>query len=143
MNRPLGKTVVLWLSSIACLLALVGCNAKQDMATAGNALSELHSRLITQQDDQIFAEATPEYKKAMTAESSRDFFKRIRSKLGAPHASKPISVQVNHMPAGTFIVCQFQTSFDKGNARENITWHVQDGKPRLVVYQLISPLLTD
>jgi Protein of unknown function (DUF4019) len=135
--------VVSRLAGFACLLVIVSCNAKQDALMAESALGQLHNHLAAHEDDQIFAEATPEFQKAMNAENSRDFFKRIRGRLGAPHASKPISIQVNHMPAGTFMVCQFQTSFDKGNAQENVTWHLQDGKPRLVVYQVISPKLTE
>jgi hypothetical protein len=125
------------------MLALLGCNLKQDTTTAERALSELHSRLTDHQDDQIFIEATPEYQKAMSAESSREFFKRIRSKLGTPHASTPIRIQANHTPAGIFLVCQFHTSFDNGSAQENVTWHLQDGKARLVVYQVVSPLLAE
>jgi hypothetical protein len=143
MSRRGVRVLISWLVGGACLLALVSCYAKQDVSIAESALDQLHNHVSAQQDDLIFAEATPEYQRSMNAESSRAFFNRIRRKLGAPHASKPISIQVNHMPAGTFMVCQFQTRFDKGNAKENITWHLQDGKPRLVVYQVISPLLTD
>jgi len=135
--------VASWLAGFACLLVIVSCHAKQDASIAESALGQLHNHLTGQEDDQIFADAAPEYQKSMNVEANHAFFNRIRRKLGAPHASKPISIQVNHMPAGTFMLCQFQTSFDKGNAQENVTWHLQDGKPRLVVYQVISPLLTE
>ena len=45
------------------------------------------------------------------------------------------------MPSGTFFFAQYETRFQKGSARENFTWRVENGKLRLVGYFVASPLL--
>lgn len=125
----------------ACFMVLISCSEERNVSIAQSAVDELHNLLKAQADEVIYAEATVEFQKSMDAAASRAFFERIRRNLGAPHVSRLISIRVNHMPAGTFLVCQFQTSFDKGDAQENVTWRLQNGKPRLVGYYLRSPLL--
>jgi hypothetical protein len=45
------------------------------------------------------------------------------------------------MTAGVFIQAIYQTHFEKGDAQEDFTWRVEAGTPRLMGYQISSPLL--
>ena len=130
-----------------CLVLLVSCSMTQDVGLvqqAPSAVESFHQQLNAQQGEQILSSATPEFQKAMSKDTYLAFFARIRRKLGTPISSKPTSIFVNHVPGATLIVAQFQTKFDKGDAQENFTWRVDNGKPRLLGYQIGSPLvLTD
>ncbi len=117
----------------------MSCSTKYVSITE-RAVDEFHERLRSLQDERIISDATPEFQKSMRAES-RVFFVRIRKTLGTPRRSRPISVHVNHMPAGTFIAAQYETSFEKGDAQEDFTWRIQEGKPLLLGYHVSSPLL--
>ncbi len=130
--------------AVACgclMLLMLSCSFKQELSMTRSAVEGFHNRLEAQEDKQILTDATPEFRKSMNAETGGTLFARIRRKLGSPRVSKPISIRVNRMLTGTFIVAQFETSFDKGDAQENFTWRLQDGKPRLDAYSVNSPLL--
>ena len=80
------------LIACACLM-LASCSIKHDFTVVPRAVDEFHHRLDTQQDELIFKEATPEFQKSMSAETSHAFFTRIGRKLGMVTSSSPARTQ--------------------------------------------------
>jgi len=133
--------VIRWPIASGYLLLLMSCSINQYSSMAQAAADEFHRRLEAKEDDRIFTEATPAFRKAISAETSRGYFARIRRKLGMPRFSQLTNIQVNHTPSGTLIAARFRTTFDRGDAEEIFTWSVQDGSPRLAEYFINSALL--
>jgi uncharacterized protein DUF4019 len=114
---------------------------EQNIEIARNAANEFHRRLEAKQEGQIVAEADPLFMVSNSRDSTIAMLTRVRRKLGAVRASEPAGVQVNVMPQGTFIVAQFRTRFEKGEAQEKFTWIIHEGKSQLAGYFVDSPLL--
>src|SRR5271166_2551595 len=140
--KRLGELIAPVTCVFLCVAVLTCCSRRQDISTALNAADAFHSQLARGQYEQIFSEATPEFQNSISRDGSRTLFARIIKGLGNPESSSFTRVQVNHMPAGSFIVAQSRTKFEKGEAIENFTWRVNEGKPFLVAYTVSSPLLT-
>lgn len=109
---------------------------------AQTAADEFHRRLGDKEDEQILANAAPEFRNAIGTEPAA-LFARIRTKLGIPHDSRPMNVQARHMQSGNFIIGRFITKFDEGDAQENFMWRIQNGNLYLVKYSIESSLMTD
>jgi hypothetical protein len=124
---------------LSCLLLSTSCSADRDISLARAAVNEFHGRLKSRQFERIFADATPDYQRAMSAEASQAFFVRMSTSLGSPVSCQVTRVQVNHMPRGTLIVVQAETKFDRGSAQEQFTWRVEGQGTRLVAYTASSP----
>ncbi len=107
-----------------------------------NAVEEFHHRLRTKQDERIFADAAPEFRNSMSREESQTFFEKVRMRLGAPELTQRVSISINHSTSGQFLVCQYQTRFRNGEARESFTWRVENGRLALTRYFINSPLMS-
>lgn len=123
------------------LMLLASCSMRQNIPMAQAAVDEFHARLRVGEYDLILSDATPEFRHSIGEEALRSFLARVRNVLGAVDQSQLINLRVNHMPSGTFFFAQHETRFQKGSARENLTWRVENGKLRLVGYFVASPLL--
>jgi hypothetical protein len=120
---------------------LCSCISGQHFKAAEDARDRFHQRLRAHEFEKILNDATPDFRKSMSDDAGPVFFSRVSNILGAPISSKPVTVRENHMTAGVFIQAIYQTHFEKGDAQEDFTWRVEAGTPRLMGYQISSPLL--
>lgn len=111
------------------------------MSAAQGAVDEFHHQLDTAQDELVWRQAAREFQHSMTIDDTHALFARIRSGLGPSQSSRAVQLHVNHMPAGTFMTARFKTKFGKGEAEEDFSWVVRDGKPRLLGYFVKSASL--
>jgi hypothetical protein len=115
---------------------------KQNLSMAQLAVDGFHQSLKVHDDGAIAVDVAPAFYQSVGVEARRAYLARIRSTLGAPVSSSPINVHVDHMPAGTFLSARYQTHFEKGEAQEDFSWRIENGRPYLVAYSAASPLLT-
>ena len=123
------------------LMLLTACSMKQDISMAQRAAEGFHQSLRVHQDGAITVDVAPGFYQAVGVQGRRAYLARIRSALGAPVSSSLINVHVDHMPAGTFLSARYQTQFENGNAQEDFSWRIENGRPYLVAYVAASPLL--
>jgi len=100
-----------------------------------------HDRLRTARFGQIFADAAPDYHRAMNLQASEAFFAQVSTSLGSPGSYGITGVQVNYTTGGTLIVLQAETKFDRGSAHEQFTWRLEGQRALLVGYNLSNPVL--
>lgn len=106
-----------------------------------HAADDFHASMMAHEDGRASVDTAPEYYRAVGAEERRAYFGRIRSTLGKPLSSSAVSVHVSHMQAGTFLYGRFQTKFERGDALEDFSWRVDQGRVYLMAYAAVSPLL--
>ncbi len=132
---------VAWLATALLLVLLPGCSMKQDMSMAQRAVNEFHASLKAHKEGDVAVDVSPRFYQSVDVGARRAYLARIRSTLGAPLSSSPINVHVDHMPAGTFLSARYRTHFEHGDAQEDFSWQVENGRPYLVAYAVTSPVL--
>jgi hypothetical protein len=132
---------VAWSALALFLILLAGCSMKQDLSMAQRAADGFHQSLKAHADGTIAVDVAPAFYEVVGMEARRTYLARIRSTLGAPVSSSLLNVHVDHMPAGTFLSARYQTHFEKGDAQEDFSWRIENGRPYLVAYTAASRLL--
>jgi hypothetical protein len=132
---------VAWLTSAFSLMFLLGCSRKQDVSMVQHAVDEFHQSLKAHEDGTVAVDLAPAFYQSVGVEARRAYLARIRSRLGSPLSSSPLNIHVDQLPAGTFLSARYQTRFENGDAQEDFSWQIENGRPYLVAYTAASPLL--
>jgi hypothetical protein len=91
--------------------------------------------------DQIYAEASDEFKAAATAEDLTKLLAAIDRKLGAFQSSTSSSWSVNYSTSGTSVVYAVRSLFANGSGDETFSFLIRDGKALLAGYNIQSSAL--
>ena len=136
-HRFLSKRMALLLGA----LAFCGCSTSKDVDVASRAVRQFHEQVNAGQDDAIYTAADATYKEAMTRDTNRSFFSRIRRKLGAFKKGERTGYLVNATTNGTFVRFHYKTHCVGGELEEEFVWRVEADRAILVRYEANSPLL--
>jgi hypothetical protein len=121
-----------------CVLALLGCSAQADIAASERAVEEFRALLAAQQHEKIYSGSSSELKQSVSQADLDKLLDAIHRKLGKVSAAQPTAWHVNVNTAGTFVTLGYQTTFEHGEATERFVYRIEDGKARLVSYQINS-----
>lgn len=129
-------------SLLAVVAILSGCSSTlQSKAKAEKAVENFHSQLNSQQFEQIYKDATPEYRRSTNLQESNELFSAIHRKLGNVKDAHETGFFVNVNFNGTFVRVGYNTQFESGPAQEDFTWRVELDGPRLIGYNVNSRAL--
>lgn len=91
--------------------------------------------------DQIYDEATDEFRRSGTREDLMHFFEKVYDKMGSAGEPNSPGFHVNWRNGVVWVDQTFNTQFLKGQAQEYFVWKIQQDQPRLYNYRIDSPNL--
>lgn len=145
-THPLPQVVLILL---AVLVSLSSCAPSQKQIgippEAQTTIDAVSADIDAGNDEKIYQDAADEWRQASTPEQTKEFFKTLRTKLGA------VKSRVFHMArgeqneggvkTGQSYVVQYQTSFERGEGMETFTLVERDGRWQLARYFVNSEAL--
>jgi hypothetical protein len=118
------------------------CSMSRDVEIARQAVEQFHRQISAGQYDAIYDAADPAYRQSLSREANRNFFSRIRHKVGALQNTKNTFYFVNAATKGTLVRLQYKTQCRKGELDEQFILRVEENRAALVRYETSSPLLS-
>ncbi len=137
----------LWLFIASPFVFMGGCSlilfhAKSAyLPTAIAASARLHEQLGRGDGAQIYADADPAFRAALTPNTAASFLARVRRKLGTCQYSGPTGWNVNTDSSGTFVTVIYRDQCTNGDGDETLRWKIYDGEAHLIAINVNSPLL--
>jgi hypothetical protein len=123
------------------MLLLVGCSGGDDLAATEKAVDEFHAALNAGDFARIHDDAAGEWKKVSSKPDSIQLFEAVRNKLGPFVSGKQVGWNVNYGTSGTIVVVQYDSKFQRGDARETFTYRRLGDDAQLVGYNINSRVL--
>ena len=131
----------------ATLLALVlalcapGCFFVVDTAPAEAEVEQFHRLLDEGRFETLYAQTGSEFKAASKQEEFVAILEAVHRKLGTVQKCEKTRTDTNVSNRGNSVGLTYQTTFAEGPATERFSFHIVDGKPVLVGYNVNSNLL--
>ncbi|MDQ1637724.1 MAG: hypothetical protein QOF62_1063 [Pyrinomonadaceae bacterium] len=125
-------------------LALLGansCDSKESKRTAENAVEKFHVLFNEGGYNEIYDRADQTYRDAISETDTIALFAMLRQKLGNVRQSKQVGWSIDSSTLGTTVRLEYKTEFANGKATEQFTFLESSGDPRLMNYDIQSPLL--
>ena len=126
---------------IALMMSLGACSGGKDLARSEQAIARFHEQLNSNQFDEIYKNASPEWKGASSQADSQKLFAAVRKKLGPFQSGKQVGWRANYGTGGSTVVVQYDSKYEKGAATEIFTYRPSDPTPVLIGYNINSPVL--
>jgi hypothetical protein len=123
------------------VLLLAACSGSAERAGAEKAVLKFHQQLNSAAYEQIYAASDSGLKKATSKADMVKLLEAVHSKLGAFQTGTQSGWQVNYNTGGNNTVIQFDSNFQKGKATETFTFVGNSDAPRLLAYNVNSPVL--
>jgi hypothetical protein len=136
---------VLWKLSLAAtsliLLFLAWqCDSafREGRSLANVAVRQFHEKLNQGRYEEIYREADEGFSRPGKHDQMVRFLEAVHVRLGNAGAANLANMRVNATTGGTFIVAQYNTTFDQGSAVETFTWIRSRGALKLSGYNIQS-----
>jgi hypothetical protein len=141
--RYKGRKWVLLAGSLVALLLLWTCgrSAYHAYKTEASAMERFHRQLDNAEYEDIYGDATDEFRSAGTREQQIALFKTIHEKMGNSGKCSVKGFHINASTKGTFVNAVYTTVFAAGSANEYFVWRMDTDQPRLWSYHMDSPSL--
>jgi hypothetical protein len=143
-RRRRERNPVTWIIiGIVLLVVLYSCgrSAYGFYKIANSATVRLHQQLNQAQYEQIYAEASDEFRNHGTRLESLEFLKKLHDVLGAQKSSSMKNIKVNRTNKGTFVSLVYDTAFELGRADEQFVWMIDGDQAILYGYHVNSDRL--
>ena len=131
-----------WLMA-APLLALAGCSIGKDVPIAEQGAVALHKQYNDGKCANIRKDSAPEFKGMSTDKGWQFVCDQLTTGLGKFQSSKQTGWQDQIMNGDHRISIVYDSTFEKGKAREEFLYRIQDGKGILLGYHINSPVFDD
>jgi hypothetical protein len=142
MNPP---KRVLWKWSLAVTGLIVlflawqcGSAFRQGRGLATAAVRDFHLRLNGAQYEEIYRQADEGFTRPGKHDDLVTFLGAVHTKLGNAGVENLTKMRVNATTSGTFIVTEYNTTFERGSAVETFTWVKVGGSLKLYGYDIHS-----
>ena len=126
--------LLLSLCAPACFLAV-------DTGPAEAEVEHFHRLLDGGRFQEFYAETGDEFKAASKQEEFVPILEAVHRKLGTVQKSEKTRTDTNVSNRGTSVGLTYTTTFSEGPATERFQFHIVEGKPVLVGYNVNSNLL--
>lgn len=126
---------------VPVLLALAGCNIKQELNRADAAVASFHGKLDREQYDQLWSSSADGMKKASPQPEFVRFLKAIHTKLGNVNATHETGFNINENNGVTSVTVSYDTDFEKGKANETFVFLEEGQRLELLNYNINSMAL--
>lgn len=140
MVRASGKYLAVF-SLLAALVLLAGCSSSESIKAAEAGVAHFRELMAAKKFDQVYAEASDEFKAASTAADLTKLLAAIDRKLGAFKSSTSNGWRVNYNTRGTSVVYGVKSLFENGSGDETFSFLIKDGKAVLAGYNIQSSAL--
>jgi len=131
-----------FLSTIIFVLFTTACNSTESRRLAVRGVDEFHSPMNSEEYHLIYSEADDAFHQAASEADLIALLQGIHQKLGAIRQSNLQSYQAGWFTGeGTRVALAYETEFANGSGSEQFVWHIRDGRPRLVRYNINSNAL--
>lgn len=108
---------------------------------ASGAVEQFHHQMNLGDYDQIYDEATEEFRRSDSRENMTRFFEKISIKMGSVGEPHSAGFHVNWRNGVVWVDQTFNTQFLNGQAQEYFVWKIQQDQARLYNYRINSPNL--
>jgi len=108
---------------------------------ASGGVGRFHHQMNVGDYDQIYDEATEEFRRSGTREDLKSLFEKIHDKMGSAGEPKAAGFHVNSRNGVVWVDQTFNTQFLNGQAQETFVWKIEQDKPFLHSYRIHSPNL--
>lgn len=142
------RSGTLWKWSLAITLAVsiffmwqCGAAFVNGRSLADTAVRQFHEELNEGRFQNILDDASEGFSNGATNQDPLKFFSGLHAKLGAAGAGTLVSMKVNVGFGGTFLVCEYNTTFAFGAAVETFTWKKAGATLKLAGYSIVSNAL--
>jgi hypothetical protein len=135
------RNPLVWLAFILiALLILYSCGRKAYSAyRIGEAATiEFHNRLDRAGYEQIYVDATEEFRRHGSRAEELAFLEKVHIAMGNKQASHLQGFHVNTFNGVTYVALRNATTFDKGSADEQFVWQINDSGAKLYGYHIDS-----
>jgi hypothetical protein len=143
--RKTTKTVlwILLLAAVAMLLGLGTCGRSEyrQYRMVDGAVAAFHGQLDRAQYEDIYGEATDQFRGTGSRQQAIAFLKQVHGKMGASGKSSIRGLDVSVSTQGRFVSAAYASEFAQGPATESFVWRMDQDQPRLWNYQVDSPNL--
>ncbi len=117
--------------------SLLSCSPSNDKSVAARSVQEFHQRFNNSAFSEIYGNAEPGLRALMPKESFLASMKAMREGQGAVIESKEIGIAYNYSSEGNMVKVQHEVTYEKGKAKEEFTWLIENGRARLRAYRFI------
>ena len=140
-NGKLGVGAILVGGAVVALLLVGTCGRStyHSYKAADSAVGHFHEQLDGSEYEEIYSDATDEFRNASSRQQQIGFLKMVHDKMGN---SGKRSIQGFHVTAstkGSFVNVVYQTEFVAGPVKEYFVWRMDQEHPRLWGYHIDSP----
>lgn len=136
---------VLWKCSIIVSLVVLGFLMWQcgSAFVVGRSLSNVavqhfHDELNREQYEQIFTEADDAFQRSASKSEMIKVLDRVHTRLDTSGQQELLNFTVTATLEGTYIVVDYTTKFEHGEATEQFTWSKSGGRLKLHDYHIES-----
>jgi Protein of unknown function (DUF4019) len=149
-HAPISRAskTVLWKWSFVATAAILvflmwqcGSALYRGRQLAETAVREFHRNFNTGQYEQVYLAADPTFAQNANHEELLKLLEAVHRKLGDAKSEKLLSLNVNTLPSGTFIITRYTTVFTLGTATETFTWIKRGSTLKLYGYNIQSNAL--
>lgn len=123
---------------LAALLFLSACGSSESITQAEAQIYPFREMVAAKKFSQIYAESSPELKKAINEKDFVALLAAVERKLGNVKQSTKTRWHVSFHTSGTFVTLVYDTQFFGGAANESFVFHVVESKPLLAGYNISS-----
>jgi hypothetical protein len=116
-----------------------GTGAYHNYQIAFGAVDRFHHQMNLGDYDQIYDEATDEFRRSGTRQDLKSLFEKIHDKMGSAGEPRAAGFHVNWRNGVVWVDQTFNTPFLHGQAQESFVWKIEQGKPFLYHYRINSP----
>ncbi len=119
----------------ACGLFAAGCEAAKGKPFAEKAVEEFHAQMSAQQFAQIYAAASPEFKKATEEAAAIEYLTAVHGKLGKFKSTSQTGFNASVDNGVSQIKLEYATEYENGKVNETFVYKVEGEKVSLVNYK--------
>jgi len=118
-----------------------GRSTYRNLEIASDAVDHFHHQLNLGDFDEIYDQATDEFRRSGTREDVTRFFEKVHDKMGSVGDRNSAGFHVNWRNGVVWVDQTFNTQFLNGRAQEYFVWKIERDQPRLYKYRIDSPNL--
>ncbi len=148
-SAELRKIAVFPLAIVFLLVAFASCSPEQKQVGlppgAQAAIDSIGADIAAGNDEKIYNEASDEWREASKLDQTKEFFKTLRTRLGALktrtfHTARSEPFREGKSP-GQALTVQYLTAYERGTGMETFTLIERDGRWQLARYFVNSEAL--
>ena len=144
--KPQKRILWKWSIALAAILLLIllwqcGSGLYSGYKSGNEAVQRFHAQLNAGKYDEICSEADEAFSHSDKHDELVHFLEQVHQRLGNAGTASQVRLNVNATTGGTFVISEFTTQFEQGQAEETFTWRKGVSSLKLYRYNIQSNAL--